>query len=106
MNFDFHGPGLAQAQGCAPDRIRTSGLLIAVLRSASFSLVPSETFLADGFFGPPPYHPDVRNRIGEYIAIAHGNSFLWWNPRPDRLRSRHGGLSAEEMIVPFIGCRV
>lgn len=71
-----------------------------------FSLVPSETFLADGFFGPPPYHPDVRNRIGEYIAIAHGNSFLWWNPRPDRLRSRHGGLSAEEMIVPFIGCRV
>ena len=70
-----------------------------------FTLVPSETFLADGFFGPGPFHPDVENRIGEFIAIAHGASYFWWPYRPDRLQSRHGGLTADEMIVPLIGYR-
>lgn len=71
-----------------------------------FTFVESERFLADGFFGPAPYHRDVHNRIGELIAIAHGGSYFWWPYRPDRLKSRHGGLTADEMIVPLVGIRI
>lgn len=71
-----------------------------------FNLVDSERFLNDGIFGTGAFHPDVRNRIGDLIAIAKGTAFFWWNPRPDRLQSRHGGLSADEMIVPLIGLQL
>lgn len=79
---------------------------IEAVYPGEFNLVESERFLNDGFFGTGTLHPDVENRIGELIAIAKGDAFLWWNPRPDRLHSRHGGLSADEMIVPLIGLKL
>lgn len=79
---------------------------IETVYPGEFNLVDSERFLNDGFFGTGTLHPDVENRIGDLIAIAKGDAFFWWNPRPDRLHSRHGGLSADEMIVPLIGLRL
>lgn len=68
-----------------------------------FFLAKGTDLIADGLFGPAPLHAEIDTRVGELIAIARGKSFFWWPNRPDRLHSRHGGLSEEEMIVPLIG---
>ena len=68
-----------------------------------FYLVSGEQLIADGLYGPPPLHPDLPNRIGSLIAIARNQAYFWWPKRPDRLFSRHGGLSDQEMLVPLTG---
>ena len=68
-----------------------------------FFMVKGSDLIADGLFGPPPHHQEIDTRVGDLIAIARGKSYFWWPNRPDRLQSRHGGLSEEEMIVPLIG---
>ncbi len=68
-----------------------------------FHIVNGAELIAQGVYGPTPHHPDIENRIGSLVAIARGRSYFWWPNRPDRLHSRHGGLSWQEMIVPLSG---
>lgn len=55
-----------------------------------------------GLFGPGEPHPRLYDRLGDLILVARGNAYLWWSSKSDHLEGRHGGLSAEEMLVPFL----
>ncbi len=66
-----------------------------------FTLLDAETALTAGLFGSEPHHPRVRDRLGNLIAAARGDAYFWWAPKPNHMRGRHGGLSPEEMLVPF-----
>ncbi len=55
-----------------------------------------------GLFGPGKPHPRLFDRLGDLIVISRGNAYLWWSSKSDHLEGRHGGLSAEEMLVPFL----
>jgi len=66
-----------------------------------FYLVDPAEALAGGLFGPGPFVPDVRDRLGDLIAVARHDAYLWWSPSPNRMAGRHGGLSPSEMLVPF-----
>jgi hypothetical protein len=66
-----------------------------------FTLLDSEQALAQGLFGSEPHHPGIRARLGDLIAVAKGNAYFWWAPKLNHMRGRHGGLSPEEMLVPF-----
>lgn len=66
-----------------------------------FELLDSETALESGLFGEGPFNQDIRDRIGNLVAVAKGDAYLWWAPKPNPLAGRHGGLSKEEMLVPF-----
>jgi len=55
-----------------------------------------------GLFGPGELHPQLFDRLGDLILISKGESYLWWSPKTDHLLGRHGGLSADEMLVPFL----
>ena len=46
-------------------------------------------------------HPDLENRIGDLVAVPHGNSYLWWPDRQNTMQGRHGGLHIDEMLVPL-----
>jgi len=35
-------------------------------------------------------------------VISQRESYLWWSPKADHLFGRHGGFSADEMLVPFL----
>jgi hypothetical protein len=71
-----------------------------------FTLIPQTEALGSELFGPGPQHVDLENRIGDLIAVAHEGAYLWWADKPDFLQGRHGGLTPEEMIVPFLGARL
>ena len=64
-------------------------------------LDPSEA-VAKGLFGPGTPHPRLADRLGDLIVPARNDAYLWWADKENILAGRHGGLSAEEMIVPLL----
>lgn len=68
-------------------------------------LVPSAHMLASGLFGPGPHHARLRERIGTHTLLMEANWTLW-DARPGEsehdMLGVHGGLSPDEMWVPFI----
>jgi hypothetical protein len=66
-----------------------------------FYLVDPDTALEAGLFGPGPFRENIRDRLGDLIVVSRGDSYLWWAPKANLMAGRHGGLSADEMLVPF-----
>lgn len=71
-----------------------------------FELIDPNQAVKAGLFGPGEPHPEIYNRIGDLIAAAKGNAYWWWANKENPLIGRHGGLSAEEMLVPFLAARL
>jgi hypothetical protein len=67
-----------------------------------FSFIHPDEAVDKGLFGPGTPHPRLTDRLGDLIAIAHNDAYLWWAEKENPLVGRHGGLSAEEMIVPLL----
>ena len=71
-----------------------------------FSLIDPEEAVTGGLFGSGIPHPEIYNRLGDLIVAARGKAYWWWADKPNPLIGRHGGLSAEEMLVPFLAGRL
>jgi len=71
----------------------------------AFSVVPSGQALKAGLFGPGTPAKVTPGRLGDLIVISHGDAYLWWASKTNLLLGRHGGLSAEEMLVPLMAIR-
>jgi hypothetical protein len=72
--------------------------------------ISAETALSSGLFGPGPYAPETRRRIGDVVVIARDRA-LYLNPEEEemainRMVGWHGGLHPDEMFVPWIGFRL
>lgn len=59
-----------------------------------------------GLFGPGKPHPRLTDRLGDLLVVARGEAYFWWSNKEDHLYGRHGGLSPEEMLVPFLAIRM
>lgn len=66
-----------------------------------FKMIPSETVLTAGLFGPGTPYTRVHERLGDWAVFPQGAAYLWWADKPNPLLGRHGGLSLQEMVVPF-----
>ena len=62
-----------------------------------------------GWFGPPPYHPQLAARVGDYTLVMKDE----WTikdqlpgEKQHRMLGVHGGVSSDEMTVPLIAVRV
>lgn len=64
-------------------------------------LDPSEA-IAKGLFGPGKPHPRLADRLGDLIVAARDEAYIWWAEKENPLIGQHGGLSADEMIVPLL----
>lgn len=71
-----------------------------------FSFIDPTYAVEQGLFGPGRPHPRLLERIGDMIVVARNNAYLWWADRENYLIGRHGGLSEEEMLVPFLALRL
>ena len=67
-----------------------------------FHCYPSEDLSKAGLFGPGPYHPRWLSRVGDLTLIAKNDAYLWWSRDENDMMGRHGGLSNQEMTVPFL----
>lgn len=59
-----------------------------------------------GLFGPGQPHPRLADRTGDLMVVARGNAYLWWAAKENPIYGRHGGLSSDEMLVPFLVTRL
>lgn len=62
--------------------------------------------LEGGLWGPPPFHPQARSRLGDLLLLARGPHTFLWGPEPSGNLGLHGGLSPEEMLVPLVALRL
>lgn len=67
-----------------------------------FAVFDTGTALEEGLFGTGSPHPDIHNRLGDLVAAAKRDHYWWWGAKPNPLIGRHGGLSSQEMLVPFL----
>jgi hypothetical protein len=71
-----------------------------------FNLFDPHQAVQAGFFGPGKPHHYLLDRLGDLAATGRGQAYLWWANKDNMLTGRHGGLSPEEMIVPFLAARL
>lgn len=64
-----------------------------------------------GLFGPPPYHPELAERLGDLLVLVPSPAGLTYRP-PGAAEPRlylagaHGGLEREELVVPRVAGRL
>jgi len=63
-----------------------------------FPAIGREEFIS--LLGPGEEHPGLGKRVPDATILPDENSAVWY--RRLNLRALHGGLSEEEMLVPFI----
>ncbi|UCD99877.1 MAG: alkaline phosphatase family protein [Chloroflexota bacterium] len=67
-----------------------------------FSTIEPALAVEYGLFGPGEVHPRLFDRLGDLILVSRQNAYLWWSAKPDHLLGRHGGLSSDEILIPFL----
>jgi hypothetical protein len=74
---------------------------------AQFTFVTRSQLLESGLLGTGPIYREVPFRLGDIIGIANGDgAFARTKEDAERLSGRHGGLTAEEMLVPLLAVRL
>jgi hypothetical protein len=74
--------------------------------SYAFAVLDSEQALEAGIFGSEEPAQETTARIGDLILIARQNHILFDQEGELHLRGLHGGLSPEEMLVPYLLMRL
>lgn len=72
----------------------------------AFQVLDTDEALAAGLWGHEHAHPEARHRLGDLVLLAHGGHTLMPEPETRRPLGRHGSLTAEEAVVPWLGWRL
>jgi len=76
-----------------------------------FVFMSQEEVIGSGLLGPGEVYVEVPHRLGDIVGIARGSYCLNRHPpKPDgekkQMLGRHGGLAAQEMLVPLLAVRL
>ena len=85
-----------------PDKLEHVKAYIEQAWPDEFALFETKEAIQSGLFSNGNGHPALGDRLGDLIAAAKGDAFWWWASKPNPLIGRHGGLSPQEMLVPFL----
>lgn len=66
------------------------------------TVLNAEQAVRSGLFGPGEPYRRTWDRVGDLITVSNGDAYIWWAAKKNRMRGRHGGLSREEMLIPFV----
>ncbi len=84
------------------------------LRSALGEALPSShrivgmpAAIEAGLFGPPPFHPELSERLGDLLVLPPAPACITYRLPGAAARSRsllgaHGGLDSAELLVPIV----
>ena len=68
-------------------------------------LIDSQTMITQNYFGLGSPHPQLQNRVGDYVLIMQGNLTIMDTIAGEHRFvhiGNHGGVSSHEMYVPLI----
>lgn len=73
---------------------------------AGYVVLRTKDAVAAGLFGTGQPAPESLARLGHLFVIPRGAHYLDRRNLRRKLRGRHGGLSPEEMLVPWLAARL
>jgi hypothetical protein len=73
---------------------------------SSFVTLSREQVLSSGLLGPGPVYEETPHRLGDLVCLAKDDHYLARDDYQLKMLGRHGGLSAQEMLVPLLGVRL
>jgi hypothetical protein len=73
---------------------------------SSFVTLSREQVLSSGLLGPGPVYEETPHRLGDLVCLAKESHYLARDDYQLKQLGRHGGLSAQEMLVPLLGIRL
>jgi hypothetical protein len=59
-----------------------------------------------GIWGTAQPMPEIKARQGHLLVLSRGQHYLDRQGKRNRLRGRHGGMSPDEMLVPWLAMRL
>jgi hypothetical protein len=106
MVMDYAGEPRAAYLYCTQGEVEPVRQYFAERLADKFFVLEARTALEAGLFGPPPFAPETRYRVGDLIVLARDHYTLWERDDVPRVLGRHGGLSETEMLVPLLAARL
>ncbi len=102
-------PPALESRACAfyvreADRARFPAVFRRVFPSG-FRLFSKAEVLQNGMFGTGEHHPLFEAFIGDFLAVSVAEYGIVYDARCRQFCSNHGGLTPDEMQVPFIVVR-
>lgn len=103
------GDGRATYLYCKPNR--TSEFQSAFEQGTSgFMLFSTEQLIREGIFGEPISNEGLREKLGDLAVLSNSDGLLDYpffeDDRQSPQLGAHGGMTAEEMIVPLLSIRL
>lgn len=71
-----------------------------------YVVIPMDDARRAGLWGRGEPMAEVRSRLGNYLVLSRGSHYLDRQGKRFRQRGRHGGLSPDEMLVPWLALRL
>jgi Type I phosphodiesterase / nucleotide pyrophosphatase len=75
-----------------------------------FTVIPTETLIEKGAFGPAQTHGVLRTAVGELAALSRSRNIVAYPYYSDDRRSpmlgAHGGMTPDEIIVPLLTAKL
>jgi len=70
-------------------------------------LLDQRDAVEEGLFGPAPHHPELSERLGDFLLMMPSPGGVSYTvpgsrPRGHPMKGAHGGLEPEELLVPLI----
>lgn len=72
------------------------------------TIMKTDAAIKEGLFGQGNLHKKFQGRVGNILILPHGNVTIWYEHFKNEtfdLLGMHGGLSVDEMLVPFAVAR-
>lgn len=106
LTIPYSGEARAAYLHCRDGGVEGTRAAIQSTLGDDYVVLHTETALACGLLGSGAPAPELRSRTGNLIAIARGGHYLDRRNGKTKLRGRHGGLSPDEMLVPWLAVRL
>jgi len=87
------------------DRLDEARRFLAGPLAGRAEVYPTQTLVEKGFFGPAPLSPEFMSRVGNLVILPHEYESVWWYEKgkfEQRFYGHHGGLTRQEMEIPFL----
>jgi hypothetical protein len=72
----------------------------------AFVVIDSQRAFEAGLFGSGTSAPETAARLGDLLVVSRRDHILYDGDKPPFLLGLHGGLSPEEMLVPYLLVRL
>jgi len=67
-----------------------------------FEVLSADQALERKLWGQEQPRPQVRARMGDLLVLSRGRKALMWPKEPVTMRGMHGGMTRDELLVPFL----